>query len=230
MNYSEINTKVDRLTHTTDTGGYSAAERLIDFNNAQDEIQMEILKAQDGDDFDDKNYTENFPIRPANLKAGQNDYTIPSDMIKFKRLEISYDGTNWYYATPLDVGEYGIHLKSSYFSESNPRYDLRDNSIIIYPTPTKDITDGLKVWISRQMYQFTSSDASTGTKEPGFDRAYHKIIPYKMALEFAYDNIPEDVNKLEAKVERMLEKMRSDYSFKQQDRDTTAIAKIVNYN
>jgi len=229
MTIADIMTKVDALTHTTDTNGYLAANRLIDLNNAQDELQMDILRAMDGDDFDDKNYTSNFPIRPADLVADQRDYTLPTDMIKFKRLTISYDGTNWYKATPFDIGESGEVIKDANFSKEAPMYDLQYNSVKIYPTPTENVTDGFKVWISRQMMLFTSSDVSTGTREPGIDRSYHKIIPYKMALEFAYENLPEKIVTFEQKIAMMVNDMQEDYSDKQRDDNMIAKAGYVNY-
>ena len=230
MTIEEINTKVDALTHTTPTTGYLAANRLIDLNNAQDEVHMEILKAVDGKDFDDLNYTDNFPIRPTSLKKNQRDYTLPTNAIKIKRVTISYDGVNWYKATPFDINESGTVLKDSLFSVKSPRYDLLDNSIKIYPAPSEDVTNGLKLWVDRQMEKFTPAQVDEGTKEPGFDRAYHKIIAYKMALEYSYENLPEKVNILEGKIDKMMEKMREDYSDKQIDDNSIVRAESVNYN
>jgi len=229
MTLSEITTKVNSLTHTTPTISYLAANRLIDLNNAQDEIQMAILRAQDGDDFDDKNYTDNFPIKTADLVADQRDYTLPTDMIKFKRLTITYDGTNWYKAMPFDIGETDEILKDANFSTQRPMYDLQDNSVKLYPAPTANVTGGLKIWVSRRAEEFTSAEVTTGTKEPGFDRAYHKIIPYKMALEFAYENLPEKVGMFEQKITVMIAEMQRDYSNKQKDGNMIVKAGYVNY-
>lgn len=223
MNTADIDLKITFYTNA-DTNNYLPADRLIDINSALDDTHIMILQSADGADFDDKNYTSDFPESTTNLEANQADYSIPTDLIKEKRLTISYDGTNWYKARPFDINESNIALKDSFFTEANPYYDLHDNSIQIYPTPKADVTAGLKIWMSRNMELFTSDDMTTGTKEPGFDRQFHKIIPLKVAYDWVLAKTPNDANKLTGLGNKIMEyeqRLKQHYSDKQRDNNMT---------
>lgn len=232
MNIADINRRVNFYTNT-DTTEYEAEDRLIATNKAVDDTHIMILQAMDGDDFDDKNYTDNFPIKPTDIVSGQSDYSLPSDLVKIKRVTISYDGNNIYKATPFDINQSGVALKDSYFNVQSPFYDLHDNSIEIYPEPTQDVTNGLQIWISRQMALFTSAEVTTGTKEPGFDRQFHEIIPLKVSYDWVLAKTPEDSNKLTSlgnKIAEYEQRIKQHYSDKQKDDNMTIVAGTIDYD
>lgn len=185
MTISDINTYVS-FRANTDTTQYSAANRLISTNRWYEKIITMILDSQDEWDFDDLNKTD-FPIGTANTVASQQDYALPAGIFKIKRVEVSYDGTNWKHATPIDVNEIGHQTNTTEianrFTTATPFYDTVGNSIFLYPIPSSNVTNGLKVWFQREPAEFTSGEVTTGTKEPGFDEPFHVMI----ALGMIYD-------------------------------------------
>lgn len=230
MNILEINTKIT-FNARASTDQYLPANRLIDVNNALDEIHIEILQSADGADFDDKNYTSDFPESTKDLVADQADYSLPTDLIKEKRLTVSYDGTNWYKAKPFDINESGIYLKNDYFSEEAPYYDLHDNSLNLYPTPTADVTAGLKIWMSRNMELFSSAEVTAGTKEPGFDRQFHYLIPLKASWQWLFYKLNDytGADRIKQQIDEGIFKLKQHYSDKQRDGNMIVKAEVVDY-
>jgi hypothetical protein len=92
------------------------------------------------------------------LVNAQREYTLPTDCLKIKRLEISYDATNWDKATPITEHEIGIPLDDSNatevdtnFSSNNPAYHIFNGSLFLYPKPSAASEEGGKLWyIKRQ--------------------------------------------------------------------------------
>ncbi len=218
MTIEEINTRITFYTNASTTN-YTAPNRLIAVNSAVDQTHMEILEAQDGDDFDDKNYTSDFPVSTTDLVANQRDYTVPTEAIKEKRLVVTYDGTNWYKATPFDVNQSGSVLKDSDFNVQSPYYDLHDNSVDLWPKPTAAVTGGLKIWVSRAMELYTAAQVSTGTKSPGFDRQWHELIPLKASYDWLFFKVKDyaQADRIQLKIDTLTAKMKKAYSDKQRD-------------
>lgn len=151
-----------------------------------------ILQAQDEWDADDLNQTD-YPVVTTPLVAAQRDYTFPAALkiLKIKRVDITYDGTTYYKADPLDSGVTSIPFGNdtnidANFTISAPRYDVKGNAVLVYPLATAaQVTAGAKVRIEyfREPLEFTSAEVTTGTKEPGFDEPFHIMV----ALGVCYD-------------------------------------------
>ena len=186
MTISEINSFITLRTGA-DTNAFSAANRLISTNRWYEKVITMILKAVDGWDFDDSNKTD-FPIATTSLVANQQDYSLPTNLLKIKRVEVTYDGTNWYKAEPFDINETGNATSSaliaSNFTTSKPYYDIQGRSVLLYPIPTANSANGLKIWYVREPAEFTSAEVTTGTKEPGFDEAFHSMIPLGVCYDW----------------------------------------------
>ncbi|MEK6897504.1 MAG: hypothetical protein AABW93_03160 [Nanoarchaeota archaeon] len=109
-------------------------------------------------------------ISAAALVASQREYALPTDsvstfgggLIKLQRVEITYDGTNWYVADPLSLQEIsGATILdadlNAQFSKSAPRYWFKDRSVWIAPIPasTDSVAGGntnLRIyWIKRPL-------------------------------------------------------------------------------
>jgi len=163
-----------------------------------------ILAAQDESDFDDGNQTD-FPILSTNLVANQPDYSIPltEKVIKIKRAEITYDGSTWSRLAPLDINETNSPTDTvsigNDFETSQPFYDFQYGSIFLYPIPEANVTGGLKLWVTREVMEY-SGDASpaTGevgnTDEPGFEEAFHRMLSLGPALDWLLVKQPKNTN------------------------------------
>jgi hypothetical protein len=197
MTLGDIATKARFLTNT-DTNSYPDANLLIDINLWYQKVVSMILESVDESDFDDARRT-NYPIQTTPMIAGQRDYTMPvsEKVLKIKRLDVTYDGTNWFRATPFDDGEniWGMGndtLTDQHFIQGAPRYDVKYNSFWLYPMPSaNDVAAGgsIRVEWSRQIQPFTSSDYTSvltdSTDVPGYDDPFHPMLAEGAALEYS---------------------------------------------
>lgn len=200
------------------SGNATLLDEAVRFaNQAVDEIQVEILRSVDGWDFDDLNQTD-MAIATANLVANQKAYSLPGDILKIKRLQITYDGTSYYVGEPLDQREVHFAIddaNNSKFSKANPRYDFMGENLKLYPTPDANVTNGLKIWYDRRMTVFADTDT---TKEPGIDRNFHQLVPLVMAWKWASVKNVNQVPAIQARMEKKYNELRDWYSRKQDDR------------
>jgi hypothetical protein len=179
-----------------------------------------ILQAQDEWDYDDKNYTD-FPILTTSLVKDQTDYALPlvsDDMLKIKRVEIKYRDT-WAKAFPIDISEFRRETTSdsakTIFGEGSPRYDFQYGSMFLYPTPTVASANGLKIWINRDISEFSSTDT---TKKPGFDAPFHKMLSIGASLDWAIAKNLPNVGTLAQLWADYEDRIIKHYGSKQEDR------------
>lgn len=206
MTLGEINTKTLSLTHA-DSSSYPDATMLIDINMWYQKIVSMIFESQDDSDFDDQRNTT-YPILTTPLVAGQRDYSIPviNQVQKIKRVDITYDGTNYYRATPFDNGvpEWGFGNptnEDANMIKQAPRYDIQYNSLFIYPLAiASDVTAGAQIRIEwersvtpfSQTADYNAAAMSTSTSVPGIDLPWQPMIAYGAAYEFANaNNLPQ---------------------------------------
>ena len=245
MTIGDIAIKARNLVNK-DSNSYTNANLLIDINIWYQKAAMIIIGAEDEADFDDGRNTTTFPMKTTLLVANQRDYSIPvsEKMLKLKRCDVLWDGTNAYRASPIDSGEFiegrGTGSDSTAettldakFSKTSPRYDIAYNSVFLYPRPNAtDVANGGKIrfeWV-RQVTEFTSSDLTTGTVVPGFDDPFHHLLAYGPAFEFAQSKGLPQTESLKREIAEITELMKKHYGWKQQDRDYQVNAGIVNYS
>lgn len=222
MTLGDINSKITFLTGADTTAtGFATADRVISINNYYNRIVTMILKSQDEWDYDDKNNTD-FPIMTTSLVANQPDYALPTNVLKIKRVEVTFDGSNWYRAESIDDNERSADSTqttiNNLFQTARPYYDIQFGSIFLFPIPTANVSGGLKVWVSRQITEITSSDLTTGTYVPGFDPNFHMVLAYGAAYEFGLANGKENTNIIKNELEQMMAELQIYYGDKDKDR------------
>lgn len=244
MNIGDINKKITAITNV-DSTVYTSDLRLIDINIWLHKVQSMIFTSMDEVDFDDKNYTD-YPRLTTNLVSGQRDYNVPETekVVSFKRVDISYDGVNWYRAMPIDSGEIMSGLgpvsataqqakTDALFAKTSPRYDIAWNGVFIYPAPTdQDVANGGKIMIewNRELKEFTASDLATGIAIPGFDTEFHPILAYGPAYDFLLgtgQNV--DTEYVLKPLQDLEARLIATYGKKQVDRAMSAVPLPVNY-
>ena len=229
-----------------DTDKLAAFTRLI--NNRYDYYVTMLLNAQDEWDFDDSN-NSGYGIFTRNLVANQQDYVFSTvswsrenkegsaatasqtlDILKIKRVEITYDGTNWYKVEPIDINEIGVATDTAgiaeQFSTAEPYYDLESNAIKLYPIPASAVTGGLKVWIYRNVDAFTTTDT---TQAPGFDRVFHSLLSMGASVDWMISKSMDARGDLSAKLQGMEVLFMKHYGNKQVDRNIELKPAFVNY-
>lgn len=231
MNLSQINADITFLTGA-DTTLYGATDRLRNLNTWYHKVSTMILNAQDSWDFDDTNKSD-FPILTADLVANQQDYALPVNCYKLKRVEVSYDGANWYKAELFDIGERGTGTSEADiardFTTTEPKYDIQGSSLMLYPIPAQNTNVGLKVWISREISEFTSTDVTNGTLEPGFDEPFHKMLSIGVALDWAIAKNLANGPALSALIQEYEGRLRQFYGKKEEPGSMVLKAAYVNY-
>lgn len=225
-----ISGNTDYLKHFT---------RLL--NSRLYQVVTMILDSQDEWDFDDSNHGD-YPVATTALVSAQRDYTFPTSLkiLKIKRVDISYDGTNYYRASPLDINETGIGVGPSSastqetntdgeFSKTAPYYDSKANSIWIYPrADATDVANSGKIRVEfyRELDEFTTADT---TQEPGIDEPWHRMVAVGAALDFAVAKGLSNKNDLGAMYADYENRLRKYYGKKNEDRVYTLKSAYINY-
>ena len=240
MTIGEINTYVS-FRGSTNTTDYSAANRLISTNRWYHKIQTMIFESMSGYQHDDLNLTSE-PVISKNLVANQGyvDIGVSDEILKIHRIEVSYDGTNYYPADLMQPAESGASLASqtainNAFQTTRPQYNWVGRKIYLYPVPTSSISGGLKLWVSREADEFTSGDVSTGTKEPGYDEPFHVMIALGMLYDWcsAKGGKSQSLTSLKADVTNELAdleaRLRRHYGSKNEHQTMQLDAKYISY-
>lgn len=179
--------------HCGKTDPYVAAVGLLNLNNALYRVETRYMMTAGDWKYDFSNHTD-FPIATTSLVANQQDYTLRVETIKIDRIEVSYDGVTWVRATPFNISDDSQALTatniSSEFSKYQPYYQLRGRSILLYPIPNTDVTDGLKIYGERFHDAFTITDYSTNptTVAIGMDVNWQEQVAREMSLNYLLDN------------------------------------------
>lgn len=131
----------------------------------------------------------------ASSVAGQDVYNLPSDFQKAVLVSISYDGTNWVRALPLNNIGQALDIQQSAttnFDESQPFYYIYKNKIGFLPEFTVTLSNNIKLW-----YAYNPELMSEDDDEPDLPRRLQSIMKY-----YAYANYL-DQNDEHAAAERM---------------------------
>ena len=159
-----------------------------DVNETLYDLTTIIMLQQDSFDWDDP-YKTDYPIATTPLIAGQRDYQFDSiSFLKLKRVDITYDGTNWVRATAFDSSAYqegfGNDTKvDEQFTTDEPYYDPKAFGFWLYPAATAaQVTAGAKARIefSRAHTEFESTDT---TAEIPIDRPFQHLVAVGAALK-----------------------------------------------
>lgn len=159
-----------------------------DINETVYDLTNRIILSYDNFDWDDP-YKTDFPIATTPLIASQRDYQFDNiSFLKIKRLDVSYDGTNYYRAQPFDSATYPEGLGNddtvdANFAKSQPFYDPKSFGFWLYPRANAaDVAANGKIRVeyTRAYDEYSYDDT---TKEPPIDRPFHDLIAIGAALK-----------------------------------------------
>lgn len=116
----------------------------------------------------------------ADLVANQQEYTLPADFFKIRRIEINYDISNSdsqnQKATPVS-GVDGIRTQLGDTNGStilrNPVYYILGDTIGFLPIPTKSGEEAIQMWYVPVLPDLTSDSSTVDIPYP--ERYYHVI-------------------------------------------------------
>lgn len=247
MTLGDIATKA-RDSVEANISNWTDANLLIDINIYLQRVCNWILEAQDDADFDDARNTT-YPMKDLAMVALQMDYPIPTTekLLKLKDVSVTYDGVNYYRATPIDSVEIPAGLApaaatthlayiDSLYSKTAPRYDWKYGSLFVYPRAVAaDVALGASIhaeW-SRQVTPFLVADYTSvltdSTVVPGFDDIFHPVLSTGASYEQAKKkNLPTKGDFLRDLADWEV-KIKQHYSNKDKDRQYIIGADIGDY-
>lgn len=232
MTISDVIVKIHQLCGGTSSTSYTAANMLIDINNAYEKVVGTIM-CQDGNwEFDDSNFTD-FPRAKADLVAAQNDYSFDSSHLAIESVMVLNASGNYELLQPISKDEMGVPPEEFEETDGMPKYYDKDgSSVLLYPAPAAanvTTTDGLQVHFRRTADLFTSAEVTTGTKVPGFASPYHMIIAYEAAIAFNLVYKPARVPNLKVLVDQMYEDLLRFYAKREKDVRTIMSTNSIRY-
>lgn len=158
------------------------------------------------------------PLSTANATtvADQQEYSLPSDFLKLRRVEINYDVSNANSAPlrafPMPMDQVRRDLGNTNLGVNilrNPFYFLRGSVIGFIPVPTRAGTNAIKFWYSPVLSDLS---ADTDTINIPYPDNYWLLITYGAvaeALRFGQQESQEALQ-LEAKFERGIQQMQEE--------------------
>jgi hypothetical protein len=192
-----------------------------DINETLYDITNRIILANDNFDWDDP-YKTDYPIATTPLVADQRDYQFDNiSFLKLKRVDVTYDGVNYYRAEPFDSATYqegfGNDTKTdANFSKTAPFYDPKSFGFWLYPRASaEDVANGAKARVeyTRAYDEYTYDDT---TKEPPIDRPFHDLIAIGASLKLP--TLPNDqYNKLLLKYQQGIADLEVYYGTRNED-------------
>ena len=159
----------------------------------------------------------------SSLDAGT--YPANFSVLTILGVEVLDNGGIWHPLRPITldyIHSQGLAQAEYYKTNGRPaEYEKREHMLVLYPAPDNGITvtlsAGLKVFFLRAADGFTSSQVTTGTKEPGFPAPWHDIISYEAAYMYAIAKGLENRLFLKAEMDRKEKELFKFISRRNQD-------------
>lgn len=184
--------------------------------------------------FDDANHTKD-PIIYTNLVQGQKDYHFSTDeqgnvILDIYRIGILPSATATLYQDiyPIDAQsgrENGLTTDNT--TQGVPyQYDKTGLGIFLDFPSSYNATNGMKLYIDREGYYFTTSDT---TKTPGFAGLFHEYCVIVPSAEFAVDKVKSNKNNLLQETIDMEKAMTGYYARRAKDERQVMTGKKIKY-
>lgn len=164
-------------------------------------VGVALWKASESWKWDDRNQST-LSIATTNLVNGQTDYGLATSILTVMAASVLDVAGNWQPMKNINVQQTMKEGDVDFdFYNSTPglpsEYALYDNSVFLKPPPDNGVSvtlaGGLKLWVSRAVTTFSvpASYSTADTTIPGFDSAFHVILPLGIAHEYLIANDQE---------------------------------------
>lgn len=193
MTYSEILQETQFLLGLeNDTGFliYTKEQITRHSNLALNDFTNLVLKTDGRWQWDDRNH-DDLPTALTDIVSGQSQYTLDATHLLIQRLELKQSDGTWVPLINIDESDIPYAIAELEKQTGTPvYYDVQGESIMLYPKPTADVEEGLRIYYQRPASYFLANDT---TKEPGFAKIFHGYIPLWNAYRYSMSN-PELIN------------------------------------
>jgi hypothetical protein len=212
----------------TDSNSYPLADKLRNINSHYGDVVALILEANDRWEWDDANRTD-FPIGTCNLVANQQDYDLTglSGLLKILRVEVADSSGTFSKLQPVDETQIGTAMSQFQSTAGTPQfYRETSNSVELYPKPSYNSVNGLKIYYQRSMSEFTTTSASS---VPGFALPFHRILSLGASYDYAMANGKGNANQLFQRMELQKENLKNYYANRNKDVRPMLKPRVSNY-
>lgn len=199
MQLGEMRTWVFRRLMDPQRQRFSAAEVDSAITQAALQVQKEVMRSSP-DVFR--------RIYERSLEANKYRYRVPVGLLRTKMLLLDYAGSGTFTRaelSPEDMIETGEWADNG---ETNPKFCITGGEIVIWPTPTKSVANGLK------LYYAPSIGFSDDTDDPetfGLVQPLHiGIVLYAAKMLLPEDG--EDVKQIDAELSQIFANIGDYYS------------------
>jgi hypothetical protein len=158
------------------------------------------------------------------------DYTfaVNENILEWERVDVSYDGSEFYRAQPIDTTELGFGVGGGAlddrFNQSDPRYDVRGNQLLLFPKGDQDAVDAggeLRLEWARAPKEF-ALDGTDDSEEPFVPRPFHNDVAVRASYDWAKIKKSENgslLSRLEADIKESKRRIENYYSSRNNDRE-----------
>jgi hypothetical protein len=131
-------------------------------------------------------------ISTKNLTADTQDYSLDADSTSSPfgggavnwsiwRVEIQLDGINWKVASPVDIQNLQSATVNAteinkMFSANDPKYALFGTSLRIFPIPTTNVTNGLRIFMIQRPNEMTTGTDVVGSTTFQIGKEFLEIL------------------------------------------------------
>lgn len=152
----------------------------------------------------------------ADTVASQQEYALPSDFYKLRRVEINFDidasATSFERALPVDLDQVRNNLANveiGTFAVQYPKYYLQGSIIGFLPIPDKDGNEAIKIWYIKYLSDLA---ADTDAIDIPYPDRYYAIITKASASEALRkgQQEPVEAKRLEDEVQKDIEQMKKE--------------------
>lgn len=178
---------------STDSTAYPLADKARNVNRHYYKAVTAAIRASGRFQYDDSNLTT-LPILSFDLVANQQDYSLPTNLLKVEAVEIKDNGGNWIRLQEVDINdpEFKRTISDIQKTAGTPKYyDINGDSLMLYPAPATGsvtLSSGGKMYVTREVDHFTSADT---TQEPGLAEPFHRILSLGASHDYLLVNGPE---------------------------------------
>ena len=187
-NPSQAIANVRTRTHTN-SQSYTDEIGILHYNWAYQDVTGDIQL------LDEEYY---FDYGLGDLVANESEYNITEidsiiygtvDITQVKNVLVKYTADQTNYVNAREVHkeslQYGTDYYETHQSKTDPFFYIQDNSIFIYPVPTENIVDGLKVECIIQPPDLVNGDTIASVHVP---KRIQRIIEEGM-MPYAYEHL-----------------------------------------
>lgn len=198
----------------TDATAYPLADMVRNMNRHLYKAVIDIIKTEGRMQWDDSNHTT-LPEYTFTLVTTQQDYSLPTNLLKLWAVEIQDADSNWIRLKEIDLQDPALDRSITDFEETDgtPKYyEVRGDSVFLFPAPktgSVTLTNGGKMYFSREVDIFTTADT---TQEPGFAEPFHRILSIGAAIDWLMVNDTAKVDRWRGEYEQLRAELREFYS------------------